>query len=343
MSQPFYLIVSNAVPTSIYVSASVITYMTLASIKDDFLPFLNLLRLSCVVFAVARVLVVAYTWRGGISLLTSRYELLSSAIIPSLAVVAMGLMQRLSMLDFIALVVNLVIALASVTRTLFVALIAQVASVFLARPSVAFRASAFKGLLVLSLAMLLLVVLDLSAGTGLTTRWIQRTTISRKLGADPTALTRSAETHFMLESFESSEKNALFGSGLAALTSLTGPDAAQAVHLTDRNALIHSIGFGHEDYVSILFVAGLVGGGGFLLILFLNGLQSISLIRRLELEQVTAKESAAHIARWGALIVLGELTIGFLGPTLGDRDTCLWWGIGTGILYWARSEFYPRR
>jgi hypothetical protein len=335
LGQPGYAIFVNLIPSLIYICASAITFMTLRAVRDEN-SFLDILRLACVIFGAGHVLIAILT-RGAIHTSESRFEVLSAATIPSLAIIAIGLLRQLSKLDFFIVILNLSISLLSVTRTLLVVLAIQIASVFIARPSSVLKRSTIKGLSLLGVALLIVLALDYASGTGLADRWVQRIMVSRNVGADPTALTRTAETHFMLQSFESSAESALFGNGLAAITSLTGPDAALAASIVGQGSVsLHSIGFGHDNYVSILFVAGVFGGGGLLLLQLLNGFQSLALIRKIEGGNFKDGEAAARVGLWGALIVIGELVVGLLGGTLADRDTCLWFGIGTGMLYWAR-------
>jgi hypothetical protein len=146
----------------------------------------------------------------------------------------------------------------------------------------------------------------------------------------------------MWSRFTSSQEALLFGNGLAAITSAIGREDVLAGSLVGRrSAEIHSIGIGHENHVSILYVAGLLGGGGLLLLQFLNGIQSFALVRKLQLPQLPYRQSDAHIGIWGGLIVIGMLTDGFAIGTFGDRPTCLWFGVGTGMLYWARGLQRP--
>ncbi len=336
-SQPPYAIIVNLIPPFIYISASSLTYLTLAASEDDLPQFLNVLRLACLAYGVERILVIYFS-PGGLNTATSRWGVISGAVVPSLGVVAVALIKRLSKLDLLVLFFNLIVTLLSVTRTLFVALAAQMACVFLARPSVIFKSATLKGAALIAFSILAIVALDFGAGTGLVGRWVDRLTISERAGADPTALTRSAEVYFMLENFASSAETMLFGNGLAAVTSLTGPDAERAAMLVGWKSVdIHSIGYGHESYISILFVAGLVGGGALLIVQFLNGLQAITLIRRIQLAGSLPAESVAHIGAWGACIVIGMLATGFFGGAFADRSQCIWYGIGTGMLYWARN------
>jgi len=338
LSQPPYAILVNLIPPLIYVSASLLSYITLAASKDELPSFLNALRLACLVFAALRILSV-YLSPGGLDVASSRWGVISGAVVPSLGIIAVALLQRLSYVDVLVLTFNLLVTLLSVTRTLFVALAAQIASVFLARPGALFRSYTIKGLALFAAALMAVVALDVAAGTGLVGRWVERLTVSGSRYGDPTALTRSAETNFMLESFAASTESVLFGNGLAAVTSLTGPDAERAAKIVGWSSVdIHSIGYGHESYASILFVAGLFGGGGLLIMQFVNGLQSVALLRRIQPARRSGADAAAtHIGAWGAFIVIGMLATGFLSGNLGDRSTCIWYGIGTGMLYWARE------
>jgi hypothetical protein len=338
MNQAPYLIFVNVIPLFIYVTASLLAYITLRSNKNRLPAFLNLLRLTCVVFALSHIVIILVT-RGGIDLSKSRYEVLSGAVVPSLAIIAVGLLHRLSKLDVFTLTLNLLICLLSVTRTLLVVLALQILGVFLSRPSAVFRSATYKGLAVLVAGLFLVVAIDLGEGAGLSERWLQRITVSNRVGLDPTALTRSAEVHFMMEHFQSSTTTLLFGNGLAAVTSLTGPDAARAAHIVGWGSLdIHSIGYGHQNYASMLFVAGLIGSACLIWVQLASGAQSLLLIRKLQLKGSLFDESTVHIGTWGGLIVIGMLGIGLLGGTLADRTACLWFGVGTGMLYWARDE-----
>jgi hypothetical protein len=337
LAQPPYAVLVNLIPPFIYISASALTYLTLEASADDLPSFLNVLRLACLTFAAVHIVVLVMT-RGALNVTNSRFEVLSGAVIPSLGIAAVALIQPLSRLDVLVLVFNLGVTLLSVTRTLFAVLAAQIAVVFVVRPGAIVKASTIKGLILLALAAAVVVGLDLGAGTGLVGRWVDRLTVSSRVGADPTALTRSAETEFMMERFEASTDSMLFGNGMAAVTSLTGPDAERAAAIVGRRTVyIHGSGYGHESYASILFISGVIGGGWLLVMQLVNGLQAIGLMRRIQLGKSLKDESAAHIGAWGAIIVIGMLAFGFLAGTLGDRATCIWFGIGTGMLYWARK------
>jgi hypothetical protein len=335
--QEAYAIFVNAIPPIIFAIASAITYMTLATSPHS-TSFLRVLRYACLIFVIVRVMVIAVT-RGAINLSETRFEVLSGATIPALAIAAVGFVKPLSKLDIGTFLLNLSITLISVTRTLIAVLAVQIVVVLVVRPSALLKPSTIKGIMIFGASLLIIVGLDLAAGGSLTTRWIERVTVSQQKGADPTSLTRKAEVKFMLGKFAESTDTVLFGNGLAAVTSLTGPDARLAARLVgERSASLHSVGFGHENYVSILFTGGLLGGGGLVFFLFLNGIQSGALIRRFESSDSREEQNDAHVGLWGALIVIGMIVAGFLSGVLNDRGSALWYGVGTGMLYWSRHH-----
>jgi len=337
--QKTFRVMANLIPFSLYIGATVMTYLTLSIVRDQRPAFLNGMRFACIASAVFHVVVLVIT-RGAINLSTSRYEVLSGAVVPSLGILPVGLAQSLTLFDIVVVLLNLVFAVVSVTRTLVISLAVQVATVFIARPGIIGRASVLKGVGVISLVIVAIVAVDVTAGTGLTSRWTERLFLSRKLGSDPSELSRISETHFMWQHFTESPQTVVFGNGIAAVTSLTGREAARTEVLIGkegRRGALHGSGIGHENYVSILFVAGLLGGAGLLIIQFMNALQSLLVIRELQRRPSPYRDADVHIGIWGGVIVMGMLTLCFLGPVFSDRDECLWLGIGTGMLYWARE------
>jgi hypothetical protein len=338
-----YAIFVNLIPPFVYASASVLTYITLSIGKDRLPTILTVLRLACLAYAVGRV-GITFALRG-IDVAHSRYEVLSGAVTPALGILALALVRRISRLDVVIMIFNLAVTVLSVTRTLFVVLAAQLASVFVARPTGLLKSTTLKGIALLAISGVAIAAVDYAAGTGLIERWAGRLLVGGRMGADPTALTRSAETHFMMESFTASTDTLLFGNGLAAVTSLTGPDARLAAQLVGWASVnIHDVGYGHQSYASILFVAGLLGGGALVFMQVLNALQAIAMIRRLQLAGTAYEDTVAHIGAWGAFIVIGIATYGLLGAVIGDRSTCVWYGVGTGMLYWAREVLQaPKR
>jgi hypothetical protein len=142
----------------------------------------------------------------------------------------------------------------------------------------------------------------------------------------------------MIGAFSASTSSVLFGNGLAAYAWTAGRDAIIIGEVIGYwNVNFADVGIGHENHVSILFVAGVLGGGGLLLVQLLNVAQAIALIRKLTDRTITYSEDLVRIGAWGAVMVIGVFAVGFLSGTINDRPMCLWYGIGTGMLYWARG------
>jgi hypothetical protein len=332
-----YFIFTNCIGPIIYATATIATFIVLKAAQERLGLFLSIIRAACLVFGIVHFSVV-FLLKGGIDFSVSRFEWLNAAVIPSLGLVAVAIVCRLRKSDILLLLLQLTLAMISVTRTLLVAMAAQIAIVFVARPSLLARRAPLRVMTVLCLFAVTLWGIDTLVGTGLSDRWVGRMTTSEKFGYDPTALTRNAETEYMLQAFTASTESTVFGNGLAAYTKSIGRDAiiiGEAMGWGNVN--FGDIGIGHENHVSILFVAGILGGGGLLLVQVLNAYQAILLIRRLTDRTIAYDNELVRIGIWGAVTVIGVFTVGFFSGTINDRPMCLWYGIGTGMLYWARA------
>jgi hypothetical protein len=332
-----YLVFTNWIGPFIYATAAIATFIVLQAARENLSLFLSIIRLGCLVFGLVHFVVVLEI-RGGIDFSSSRYEWLNAAVIPSLGLAAVAVVCRLRKSDILVLLLQLTLAMISVTRTLLVVMAAQIAIVFVARPSLLARRAPLRAITILCLGAITLWGIDTLSGTGLSDRWIERMTVSEKFGYDPTALTRIAETDYMIQAFSASVSSVLFGNGLAAYAWTTGRDAIIIGEVMGFwNVNFADIGIGHENHVSILFVAGVLGGGGLLLVQLLNVAQAIALIRKLTDRTITYSDDFVRIGAWGAVMVIGVFAVGFLSGTINDRPMCLWYGIGTGMLYWARG------
>jgi hypothetical protein len=332
-----YFIFTNWLGPFIYATAAIATLVVLQATRDNLGSFVSIIRVGCLVFAVVHFFVVLWV-RGGIDFSVSRYEWLNAAVIPSLGLTAVAIVCRLRKSDILVLMLQLILTMISVTRTLLVVMAAQIAIVFVARPSMLSRRAPLRAIMILCLCAVTLWGIDTLGGTGLSERWVGRMTMSQKFGYDPTALTRNAETEYMLQAFTATTGSLLFGNGLAAYTRLVGRDAIVIGETMGYGVVsFGDIGIGHENHVSILFVAGILGGGGLLLVQVLNVLQAIGLIRRLTAQGTAYSDEFVRIGVWGAVMVIGIFATGFLSGTINDRPMCLWYGIGTGMLYWVRG------
>ncbi|MBC7489533.1 MAG: hypothetical protein H7240_05630, partial [Glaciimonas sp.] len=233
---------------------------------------------------------------------------------------------------------NLTVVLISVTRTQLVALAAQMFACFVIYPRIIQNPRIIKNILLIITIASSIIAIDVFSGIGLTSRWTDRLLIENKFGTDPTALTRTAENNYMRQEIIASWQKFIFGNGLAAETSLIGPEAVLAGQLVGTASVAtHSYGFGHNNYLSLLFIGGLAVGAPILIILLLNGCSSLLLSRALIQDNKT-DATVLYACVWGSLIIVGLLTTSFLSGIFEERTTSLWYGIGTGMFYWASSE-----
>ncbi len=330
-------IFTNVISFSVYATAAVFTLVVLKLCPNK-ATLLNNMKNVCLAFMVLHFFMVYFTG-SGLDLSKSRYEYLSGATIPASAILAIGAVLHFGSKELLIAATNLTIILISVTRTQLAVIVGQIASIFLAAPTLVFRPTVIKKIAFVALLAISIIAIDLGAGAGLTNRWAARFTMRKTMIADPTALTRYAEVHFMFDQFTASFTQLLFGNGIAAKTKLTGPSAALAGKLVGMGSVtsVRSTGFGHNNHMSVLFVGGVLFGAPLLLLNFINGFQAFALMRRL-FKTNTYTQELVYIGTWGSLIVIGMLAFGFLSGIYSQRADCLWYGIGTGMLYWARGE-----
>lgn len=307
-----------------------LTYQTVL-LSSDIESLSSRLKLLCLLFILSRAAI--YGLSEGINLSEIRYQILGSSTVASLGLVAASIVIGFSWIDFIIGISVFGVVLLSVTRTQLLVFAIQSLCIV---PYISTRALTRKyaANFILSLVLLTAILsIDYLFDLGLVERWTGRLFVGNEMGADPSSLTRSAEVYFMFQSFISSQYTMIFGNGLAAETLLTGPDASWAIALVGRESVenVLNYGFGHHNYWSVLFIAGLAGGGPLLIVQFVNCAQAVFYLIRLRAKDITSSP-VCRLAIWGAAIVVGTIVFGFFGGTLADRGISLWYGIGTGLL-----------
>jgi hypothetical protein len=331
--QPLYTILTNSIPVLLFGFSSYFTFRAVNEARNIGLLFKRL-KWLCGLFLVARVLVITLT--TGIDLSTIRYEILGASINAGLGLIALRLLFRATILDLVLIVMSLGLVLISVTRTQLVVMASQFL-VYLRVTSIFFTKKMVIRVALISSLLVVTVATDQLLETGLTNRWIDRLFVAGEHGVDPTLLTREAESEFMRGAFLSGPSEFLFGNGIAAETSLIGAAADEAAHIVGEGSVdFHSSGFGHEFYLSVLFVAGALGGLPLLILLFrqvIDAFSFLALCRR----AANVQKDVVELGAWGATIVIGMATYGFLASPMTDRPTSLWYGIGIGLLAGCRG------
>lgn len=333
--QEIYSIVVNLIPIGLLVVSSYNMQRAIAC-APDLTSLLTCVKWLAALFLFARVVVIAVT--TGIDVTTARYEILAGSVNACLGLLATSILYGTSGIDLLILTTTLALVALSVTRSQIVVAASQF-GIYLSSISYLFRnPKTFRRLALIVLLPMGLVATDQMGQFGVTDRWIVRLFAASEFGVDPTLIARKAEVEFMFDAFTASSGEFMFGHGIAAETSLIGGNAAAAAAAVGRDSIanVHSKGFGHHNYWSIVFVAGVLGGLPLLLFLCHQTVEAALFFRRVRLAKLL-ETNVAQFGLWGSATIIGMSTFGFLAGTFGDRPTCLWYGIGMGMLAAARG------
>ncbi|WP_368508520.1 hypothetical protein [Bradyrhizobium lupini] len=332
--QELYSIITSAIPACLFVTSIYLTVRAIQASTDQEL-LLRQLKGLCLLFLLSRFAIIASTI--GIDVTTVRYQILAGSINAGLGLIALRFLFKTRFLDLAVIVTSLGLVLVSVTRSQLLVAATQT-FIYLKTPNILLKPAVVGRAILLSCLLLALIGADQAFDAGFTDRWIARIFASNELGADPTLLTRRAEVEFMSDSFTRGGTEFLFGNGIAAETSLVGTDAGIAALLVGRDSVakVHSLGFGHQNYWSILFIGGIVGGAPLLALLFWQAYEAVSFLQSCR-NVIFSERSLVELGAWGSTIVIGMVTYGFLAGTFGDRPTCMWYGIGVGLLAGSKS------
>ncbi|WP_157158868.1 hypothetical protein [Bradyrhizobium genomosp. III] len=333
--QEIYSIIVNIVPIGLLVLTNYNMQRAIAC-APDLTSLLTCVKWLAVLFLFARVVVIAAT--TGIDITTARYEILAGSVNACLGLLATSILYGLSGIDLLILTTTLALVAISVTRSQIAVAISQF-GIYLSSISYLFKnPKTLRRLALLVFLPLGLVAADQLGQFGITDRWIVRLFAASEFGVDPTLIARNAEVEFMLDAFTASSAEFMFGHGIAAETSLIGGNAAAAAAAVGRDSIanVHSKGFGHHNYWSILFVGGVLGGLPLLVFLCHQTVEAALFFRRVRVARLL-ETTVAQFGLWGSATVIGMSMFGFLAGTFGDRPTCLWYGIGMGMLAAARG------
>ena len=334
--QSFYAIFVSSIPSLVYLTATYITVKACLYTGGS-KRFLTGLIVLCGVYAITKAIIFAATY--GINLSTVRYQILGSSTIACLGLMTMILYFKFTMKEFLIVFLNLLLILLSVTRTMLILPFVQSILYLLDINSTLRNRRVFTYTPVIITLVALVIGGDILLGTGLTDRWISRLGVAEQLGEDVTELTRVAEARYMREEWLASPSQVFFGNGMSSETRLAGPEGALAAMILGNNYDVHSLGFGHHQYWSLVYISGVFG----MPLLLLYGFQAFQAALTLR-RYGYVPPSHIHIAKltcWGAMIMLGTFAYGFLAAFSGDRGLSLWLGVGTG-LFIAGSKLLAR-
>ncbi|MCH7627692.1 hypothetical protein [Novosphingobium sp.] len=317
-----------ATPALIYMSAAYATAR--AAMTQNPFALRRLLAVLCVGYVIAGV-VVQRAIGGELDLATVRYQILTGATLPAIGYLECLLLFGLILSEWAALAAGFVVIFLSVTRTYLIAALAQ----FMGLLPGATRLISPR-LLALTLAGLVFLAGLTEYGAFGLDRWSERLfNVKTNTGEDVTLYTRESEWNFMGNAFLRGGRTIMVGNGLASETTFYFPREI-------GGGSSRSIGFGHNQHLSILFMSGLLGGGMLLFMQFLQGIQSLQLLMRLS--RLRERHSnVLFLAAWGAVIIIGVIATTFFSSALNNRSASLWYGLGTGLFLGARARFLRER
>lgn len=324
--QPVYPILRNGISVFIYLSGAYATARVV--LTQDPATLRKLLAVYCTIYVLTFFVIFAIK-SGGINLSTIRYQIIGTSSIAALGYVTLTLLFRLTYVELAAMMANLLILLIAVTRTFLFTFFAQILALLFE-----FRRVFTPRLVIVGLAGIVVFMAVSQFGGDQLVRWQDRIEGhgSTNLNSQ-TYFTRIEEWQFMYDDWTSSNSKFMFGAGLAAQTTFHNVRAA-------GGAEENMIGFGHNQHLSLLFDAGLVGGFPLLALQFLQGALALRFLRRTA--QVRGNRSdVLFLGAWGATIVLGNIATNFLAASFVLRGISLWYGIGTGLLLGAQARFDP--
>ncbi|HWU03895.1 MAG TPA: hypothetical protein VN222_14240 [Novosphingobium sp.] len=319
--QTYYDIFRNSFTLIIYITAVIVTVRLIEQV--DARNIRPRLAWLCFGFSLSSLAVLMAT--TGVDLSSVRFQILGASTLSSMGYLVLSLLFTLTLPETATLLASLGLVFLSITRTLFVTQFFQLLPAWpalyrLMTPRVLI--SALIGVAVLAgAATLTSTAFD---------RWNQRMFRNGDTREDPTAYTRRVETEFMLEHWLHDGQSVMLGTGLASRTEYYEPKWV-------GGAKEESIGFGHDQHVSILFIAGLIGGVPLLLVHFWQLWASMQFIYRVASRTKRYKNDVLFLGCWGATGIIGHVVSNFLQADFGNRGVSLWYGITTGLFLGARA------
>jgi hypothetical protein len=327
--QSYYGVFRNVTTILIYVTVAHATFLILMNLPKETRRIRQAIACFVILYMLAAFLTVLF-FQGGIDVSHARYEVIGTSVVAAVSYAALSLRFRLSRIELAAVLSALGIIALSVTRTWIVVLAVQLAVLAMFGGGINLR-SLRRGIIAAAAGLAMLAALE-AAGMPVLERWTGRLFAAQTLNVDPTGLTRQRQLDSMQRSIA---EHPYFGAGLQGEsvywleTVLGGKDGVSV-----------SAGFGHNQHISIVFVAGLIGGGPILLVQLWQFLRAFSFIFRSR--NVARHDDLVFVGVFGALIVIGTVTYGMFGGTFGSRGLTLWYGVGTGLLL-GGSHSWRRR
>lgn len=318
------LIFSSALPMVFFILSVLIASSINIRDEKSALNFFYMIVIFLILSAFFKVIFSFYYY--GVDLSNVRYQIISAGLPLLFSYGLTSFLFQKQRLGTVALLIPIIIILISITRTyILVYLAIFVYSIF----SISLNRTFRKYLFLLIILLIILITLYFFLPE-IYNRWIVRLFTAKENmgGVDITFITRIAESKYQIDTLFSSLINLLFGLGIAAETAFSSEykDLLDVVYKNYTD--FHSIGYGHNVYIGILFISGLPIG---LIMIYKLIIEPLKI--RKEFLKKRKKTLADFTIMWGGSASFGYLVYGFFGGTFGDRLCAVTYGFAFGIAF----------
>lgn len=322
-----YEVFRMALGPLLYLAGGLLTVRVIAQI--DLARIRRTLSVLCLMGLFSGLIVAGL--QGGLNLETVRFQIIGASIPLALGYGTVVVMFPVQMLELATAGVGLMVVFLSVTRSYLLAIAAELLPLW---PQ--FKEMITPRFIMGAFLAVLAGALFLSFDSSGLDRWNQRLNGGQETarGEDFTWLTRKSENDYMIDHFTDSVGSFIFGNGIAAHTTYYNPKEA-------GGGAEFSIGFGHNQHISQLFVAGALGGLPLLILQFSQAFGGMAFLFRLAIYR-KMRSDALFLAAWGASGLIVMVTGNMFSSTFGGRATSLWYGIATGLYLGGRAVLNPR-
>lgn len=325
--QEYYLIFRNATNIFIYLTMVYATSKMIVSYGRR--QLVNYFILMAFLYSIS-TLIIYYIRQGGIDFLSIRFQIIGSSTIACSALISLSIIYRIPLVGYAAIISSSAIIFISVTRTYIIVALFQFFPFIKHLGKIAGPREIFLSLILITSIPSLYIYTEF-----ISDRWEDRVSArSNDEDIDPTLYARKDEWSFMLDQTFKSASNVFFGSGFAAETEYYLPSDISKAKESD-------IGFGHSNHLSLLFIAGFIGGGPLLILHIWQFIESLRFAGSV-INGRMKDSDVLFLAFWGALIVIGTFIANVLAAAFTNRGTTLWYAIGTGLFLGGRACFDPQ-
>lgn len=227
----------------------------------------------------------------------------------------------------------------SATRSILISVVVPIGFASASRTRTMVRVALFLGLAVVGVWLLNWLAANTLVGQMLDYWYFRLVGQRQNIGFDLTADIRRGEISYMLEQFTSSFAHILFGNGIAAQTSLQDETIREMMGYVGNLSEFRMRGFGHNNYVSLLFTGGLLFGGPLLVVLLVMLAQA--LIALVTLPRLRATPLIV-LTMWNGAACVCTLLQAMLASPMLDRASSAFFGLSIGVFYGGRHLLRER-